>query len=198
MTNQEKYKAAFSVLHTSTDFSMEVKRMEQMKTKRHAKRLVASIAACLVIMGSATAAYAADLGGMQRTLQLWFHGDQTEVTVEFTDDGSYSATYTDKDGNEKHRGGGGVAFLPDGTERPLTPEELMDELTAPEVEYRDDGSVWLYWFDQVVEITDKFENDVCYVKLVHNDQPLYMTIKYQGGYATSPRKYISPLEFRGA
>lgn len=195
MTNHEKYKRAFSALHTSADFHLEVEKMNQAKKQHHTKKLIASIAACLVVVGSATAAYAADIGGIQRTLQLWIHGDQTEVTVQFDGSGNYTADYTDPDGNAHHHGGGGVAFNADGSERPLTEEELMDELNSPEVAYKEDGSVWVYWFDQKIEITDKFENDVCYVQLVNGDATLYMTVKYGNGSATSPHRYLSPLEF---
>ena len=38
------------------------------------------------------------------------------------------------------RGGGGIAYEADGTERPLTEEEILEELNeslnAPEVEYK--------------------------------------------------------------
>lgn len=195
MTNREKYQRAFSVLHTSADFHVEVERMNQEKKRHSARKLVASIAACVVVLGSATAAYAADVGGIQRTLQLWIHGDQTEVTVEFDGDGHYTADYTDPNGQSHQVSGGGVAIGADGTERPLTEEELLDEMNSPEVAYLEDGSIWVYWFDQKIEITDKFENDVCYVKLMREGQPLYMTVKYGKGSATSPHRYLSPWEF---
>ncbi|MCI2058677.1 MAG: hypothetical protein LKJ80_05670 [Oscillibacter sp.] len=195
MTNREKYKQAFSAIHASDHFCLEVNQVE--KTMRHHrfKTMVAVIAACVMLVGGATAAYAADVGGIQRTIQLWIHGEQTEATIEFDGKGNYSMDYTDDEGNVKHQSGGGVAFAPDGTEIPVSKEDLMEELTAPDVRYEDDGSVWVYWFDQKIEITDKFDNDVCYVKLVNGEKTLYMTVKYQHGYATSPHKYISAEAF---
>lgn len=71
-------------------------------------------------------------------------------------------------------------------------EQLPEHLTAPDVEYEDDGSVWVYWFDQKIAITDKFENDLCYVKLVNSEKTLYLTVKYQDGYTVSPHKYKTP------
>lgn len=192
MTNHEKYKEAFSVLHTSTDFSLEVKKMEHMKKQHHVKRLVASIAACTALVGSATAAYAADLGGIQRTLQVWIHGDQTQVTMELDGNGHYQMDYVDAAGEHKTQGGGGVALGPDGSERPLTEEELLEELNAPSVEYEENGRVYVYWLDQKVEITDKFENGVCYVKLVNGDDVRYMTVKDGVGWSTSPTKFLAP------
>ena len=195
MTNQEKYKQAFSAIHASENFSLEVEKMEKLSKQHKTRALVASVAACVMIVGSATAAYATDLGGIQRTLQLWIHGDQTEVSIQFDGDGTYNMDYTDKDGTPHQQSGGGISIAPDGTETPLTEEELTEELSAPDVQYEEDGSVWIYWFDQKVDITDKFENGVCYVKLVNGEKVLYMTVKYQNGYATSPNKYLSPSMF---
>lgn len=195
MTNKEKYKQAFSALHTSDDFSLEVEKMERTNKQHKLKTMIAAVAACVMLVGSATAAYAADLGGIQRTIQLWIHGDQTAATIQFDGDGNYSLDYVDGEGTMQHQGGGGVAIAPDGTETPASEEDLMEQLTAPDVEYEDDGSVWVYWLDQKVDITDKFENDICYVKLENEEETLYMTVKYQNGYATSPNKYLSPSTF---
>ena len=60
------------------------------------------------------------------------------MTVE---PGHYTLEYTDENGETQQRGGGGVAFEPDGTERPLTPEELMEHLNAPEVSYEDGSTI---------------------------------------------------------
>lgn len=195
MTNHEKYKKAFSVIHASDDFSLEVENMKRTSKNNRIKTLVASVAACIIVVGSATAAYATDIGGVQRTIQLWIYGDQTQATIEFDGDGTYNLHISDDEGNIHNRSGGGVAFNPDGTERPLTEEELMKEITAPDVQYNDDGSVIVYWFDQKIDITDKFEDGVCYIKLVNDDETLYMTVKYENGFATSPNRYIQPSEF---
>ncbi|WOO36799.1 hypothetical protein R2R35_23915 [Anaerocolumna sp. AGMB13020] len=195
MTNKEKYKQAFSAIHASDNFSLEVEKMERTTKQHKFKTMIASVAACVMIAGCATVAYAADVGGIQRTIQLWIHGDQTKATIQFDGNGSYSMDYTDNEGNVKHQGGGGVAIAPDGTETPASEEELLEQLTAPDVEYEDDGSVWVYWLDQKVDITDMFENGVCYVKLESNKETLYMTIKHQNGFATSPYRYLSPSEF---
>lgn len=195
MTNKEKYKQAFSAIHASDDFSLEVEKMERTNRQHKFKTMIVLIAACVMVVGSATVAYAADVGGIQRTIQLWIYGDQTEATIQFDGNGNYSMDYTDSEGNAVHAGGGGVAIHPDGSESSLSDEELLNLMNAPDVNYEDDGSVWVYWLDQKIDITDKFENDVCYVKLVTSEKTLYMTIKYQNGYATSPDKYLSPSTF---
>lgn len=192
MTNREKYKQTFSAIKTSCDFSMEEEKMKRIEKKNMFKTAVAVVAVCILISGSGMVAYAADIGGIQRVMQLWIHGDQTNVTVHFDADGSYDAVYTDGDGNQRMRGGGGIEILPDGSERPLSEEELLEHLTAPEVEYEDDGTVWLYWYNQKVDITDKFENKVCYVKLVGKEETMYVTVKYHGGYSYGPHKFAAP------
>ncbi len=195
MTNKEKYKRAFSVIHASDDFSLEVEKMEKANKQYKRKKMIASIAACVILMGGATAAYAADVGRIQRTVQLWIHGDQTEATIQFDGNGNYSMDYTDSEGNVKHKGGGGVSFAPDGTEIPASEKELMEQLTEPDVSYEDDGSVWVYWFDQKVDITNKFKDGFCYVQLENEGEPLYLTVKYQDGYGTSSHRYLKPSDF---
>lgn len=196
MTNKEKYKQAFSVLHTSDNFSLEVEKMAIEKRNKKKDVIAAAIAACVLLTGGTGTAYAANVGGIQRTVQLWIHGDQTDAIIEINPDSSYDLSYKDENGNVIERGGGGIAFEADGSERPLTEEEIMEELYAPEVSYEDDGSVWLYYYDQKMDITNKFDEDgVCYIKLTNGDETLYLTIKYQNGYASSPNKYISPSEF---
>lgn len=195
MTNKEKYKQAFSAIYASDDLSLEVEKMEKTMKHHKFKAMAAAAAACVMLVGSATAAYAADVGGIQRTIQLWIHGDQTEATIQFDGGGNYSMDYTDKQGNVQHQSGGGIEIAPDGSETPVSNQDLIEELTAPDVRYGEDGSVWIYWFDQKIDITDKFENNVCYVKLVNGEKTLYMTVKYRNGYATSPNKYLSPDMF---
>ncbi len=191
MTNREQYKQAFSTLHTSKDFILEGKRMKQHKTHK----MIAIAAACAMLVAGTSVAYAANVGNVQRTVQLWIAGDQTDVTIDFNADGSYAMEYLDRNGDLVSGGGGGVAFNDDGTERPLTPEELMEELMYPDVIYEDDGSVWVYYIDQAVEITDKFNDGICYVQIPDGDGTLYMTIKYQKGDAISPYKFVAPWEF---
>lgn len=62
----------------------------------------------------------------------------------------------DELGNSHYQGGGGIAVEADGSERPLTEEELMENRLVPQLEHCEDGSVWICWFDKVAEVTDKF------------------------------------------
>ena len=194
MTNKEKYKQAFSVLQTSGDFSMEVEKMAMRQKHHKVKTIAAAVAACIVLVGGAGTAYAANLGGIQRTIQLWINGDQTNATLEINNDGN-SSTYTikipDENGNSTEITGGGVAMDGDGVERPLTEDEIMEQINQLDVEYEDDGSVWLYYKDRKLDITDRFEDGICYVKLTDGKDVKYLTIKYNDGYAMSDSKYVS-------
>lgn len=195
MTNKEKYKQAFSVLQASDDFSLEVEKMAMLNKKQKFKAIAAAVAVCALLVGGSGTAYAADLGGIQRTVQLWIHGDQTEVSIDFNSNGTYDMEYIDEEGNVVERSGGGFALEADGGERALTEDELLDYLNDPEVVYEEDGTVWVYYFDKKIDITDKFEDDVCYVKLSNGEETLYMTIKYGNGWSTSPYKYQSSDSF---
>ena len=194
MTNKEKYKQAFDTLSTSDNFSLEVDKMSILNRKHKLKTIAATVATCLIVPAGTGTAYASDLGGIQRKVQLWIHGDQTDAQF-VVEDGSYTLDYEDENGEAVHRGGGGVAIEDDGTERSLTEEELMEEINSPEVEYEEDGSVWIYYKNQKMDITDKFEDGVCYVELKDGDTIQYMTVKYQNGYALSPERYLTPAEF---
>ncbi len=195
MTNRERYKQAFSTLRASDNIILEAAKMKNMAKRFRLRKTLAIAAVCIMLMACAGVAYAADVGGIQRSVQLWIHGDLTAATIEFDGAGHYSMDYTDDGGNTHTVSGGGVAFGPDGTEIPVSEEELMEEITAPQVSYEDDGSVWLYWFDQSLDITDKFKDGVCYIQLKNGDETLYLTIKYNNGYASSTHKFISPTEF---
>ena len=194
MTNKERYKRTFSTLHASgTGMVTEETAMKKEK-KRTLTRLVPAFAALVLAAAISTGAYASDVGHIQRKLQIWIHGDQTEAVLE-TGDGHYSLTYEDEAGQAHEIQGGGVAIEADGTERPLTEEELIEHLDAPDVEYREDGSVWIYYHGQSLDITDRFADGVCYVKLVDSEKTLYVTVKYQNGFAYSPSSYCQPWTF---
>lgn len=163
------------------------------RKKRFTPKMAAAIAVFVLAVGSVGAAYAVNLGGIQRIVQIWLHGDQTDATFT-VEDGSYTLDYKDADGNEVQQGGGGVA-IENGVERPLTADELLEEISMPDVEYKEDGTVWVYYLDQKMEITDKFEDGICYVQLNAGGKTQYITVKYQNGFATSPDGYVQPSEF---
>lgn len=194
MTNKEKYQRTFGVLHASGDF---LKEDFAMKSANHftPRKAIILYAALILLLSMATVCYAADVGGIRRTVQIWIHGDQTSAVMDIQD-GQYTLSYEDALGNTHERGGGGVAIENDGSERPLTEEELMEHLNSPEVEYKEDGTVWIYYLNQAMEITDRFdENGVCFVQLKNGKETLYVTIKKGNGYAYSSNGFEQPESF---
>ena len=196
MTEKEKFQRAFALLHASPDTLTEVMKMTEQKHGKRALRRAATLGlAAALVLALAGIAYASDLGGIQYTVQLWLHGEMTDATLP-VNEGSYTLSYPDKDGTRHEMGGGGVAFAPDGAERPLTEEEFFEQLNQPEAEEREDGTVTVFYLDQKLDVTDKFgEDGVCYVQLEGGEKTIYMTIKRGNGYATSTTKYILPNEF---
>lgn len=171
--------------------------------KPHRWKRWVSVAACLcVLLGTSAVCYAANVGGIQRQIQLWIDGDKTSAVIEFNGSGEYTLSYKDSEGNLYSESGGGVKFDQEGNEIPVTDEELLEEIYAPNVVYEDEKAI-LYYYNQIadnyfrheLDITDLFVDDVCYITLTQNGKPLYITVKYQNGLATSPNRYLSPQEF---
>ena len=198
MIDKKQYQRTFGVLHASGDFLKEDFTMQTTKSFP-VRRIVILCAAVILVFSMSIVCYAEDVGGIRRTIQLWIHGDQTTAVLDIQN-GEYTIHYEDADGTPHEQSGGGVAFNPDGSERPLTDEEIMEhvmeEARMPEIDYRKDGSVWVYYMDQAMEITDNFNSDgICFIQLKNGSDVLYLTVKYQSGYATSPSGFVQPEEF---
>ncbi|MBR5596695.1 MAG: hypothetical protein IKW30_04735 [Lachnospiraceae bacterium] len=197
MTNKERFQETFKYLHASPEIITEVlnmseeKRVISVNRKRNMGRVAAAVAVLVIAVGSGSVAYAMDLGGIQRMVQVWIHGDQTDA-IFTVNEGKYTLEYENEEGNLVQQNGGGIAFEADGTQRPLTEEELWEDVITPDVEYKEDGTVWVYYKNQELNITDKFENEICYLQLEDGDEVKFLTIKYQNGYAMSPHGYVQP------
>ena len=166
--------------------------MDHHKKTIHFRRITGLILAACLVFTLAVTAYAADIGGIRRIIQIWLYGDQTTAVLD-VQGGQY--TVTDEEGSFI-KGGGGVAFEPDGSERPLTEEEILQHLDQPDLQHKEDGTVWVYYHGQKIEITDRFdENGICYLELRDGETVLYATIEKDGGMAISPVAYVQPGEF---
>lgn len=186
MTNKQRYRQAFSVLHASRSSLMEVKRMKHPSFSR----LAAICAAAALVIGLASVAYATDIGGIQRSIQFFLNGKQTDAVLSI-EDGSYTLTWQDADGVSYERSGGGVAYDPGGRERPLTEAEIMEEQDSPEVEFRDDGAILLWYRETGYNITDRFDEDgLCHIQIDADDGPLYVTVDGLGALSCSAEGYI--------
>ena len=199
MTNKERYQRTFSALHASERtrevLSMEENNVRQFEGRKRISKVAVIALAAALLLALATAGYAADVGGIRRTVQIWFQGDRTDAVLEIRD-GSYTLQYEDAEGQTHEQAGGGVAYDIFGRERPLSEEEIMEQLNTPSLEEKEDGSMWVYYQNQAIEITDKIDEDgVCYVQLKDGDDTLYMTVKVYGdgsyGYSTSKHSFPS-------
>lgn len=200
MTDKEIFQKTFEKLHASPDVVTKVlnpteeKKVIPVKKRSIPKIAVAALTLAMVLsMGSV--AYAKDFLGIQRIVQIWMHGACTDAVLT-VENGTYTLDYTDENGESVHQSGGGIAMNQDGTQRPLTTEEFLDDInTVPDVVYNEDGSVWIYYRNQKWEITDNFEDDFCYVKLTVDGETKYITVMYHNGYAVSPHGYSNPEIF---
>lgn len=189
MTNRERYKQAFSPLQSSSQHTWEVEEMALIQKAHRKNMAVAAAVACAVVVGAGGTVYAADLGGIQEKISMWLYGAQTEVDVTQNGEngyGGYTFTYT-QDGETKEIGGGGVSIDEDGNETWLSADEVADEMSnSADIDIDEDGKVWIYYYDQKIEITDSFdENGVCSLTLTHEDQTVYLKVTKDtdGGYS---------------
>lgn len=170
MSNKENYKKAFSVLKSSCDFTLEEKRMEKMKREKINKNLLTAAAVLFVVVAGSGTAYAADLGGIRETVQMWVHGEQTDVTIK-----DESIEYVDKDGNVQEETG--YEVNPQTGERPLTGEEIAEEkLNEVDVDKTDDGKMILYFRDKKFDVTDNIANNNNKFHVVADDGEIYVEL----------------------
>lgn len=189
MTNRERYKQAFSTLQSSSQHTWEVEEMALIQKKHRKNIAVAAAVACAVVIGAGGTAYAADLGGIQEKISMWLYGTQREVNVTENGEngyGGYTFTYM-QDGETKSIGGGGVSIDADGNETWLSADEVAAEMSnSADIAVDEDGRVWVYYYDQKIDITDSFdENGICNLTLTHEDKTVYLEITKDedGGYS---------------
>ncbi|MCD7761498.1 MAG: hypothetical protein LUH16_06970, partial [Clostridiales bacterium] len=181
MTNRERYKQAFSVLHADGDIRLETETKRAGRKTILWQRVAAACACVALLLGGAGTTYAADLGGVRTALTAWISGQQVEVEVADGEDGIYIFTYEAEDGTEQVFGGEGVVMDENGNETPASAEEILDGMGIG-VERKEDGSVWLYYYDRTVEITDYLTGDenTCKVALEYEGETVYFDIQYNG------------------
>lgn len=194
MTDKERYQRAFSALHTSEGFQVRLEGTRKPVHTVRIRRVLTAACVAMAVAAGATAAYASNAGGIQRTIQIWLHGELTDATLDIdTSDGTYAIR--DQSGHVM-QSGGGVAINQDGTERPLTAKEIEEDLAnRPETETAD-GRTYLLLGSQRIDVTDQFdESGYCYITVKTGGGKLYVTVCQNGGLASSPNRYVLPDEF---
>ncbi len=196
MTNKEWYRRAFSTLHASEPILLEGTNME--KTNRHFKMrpaLAAGLAAALIV-GCMGAAYAADLGGIQETVRMWFGGQSVEAQVEdhsTQDVGAYTFTVPGPDGQSVTRSVGGTAIAPDGARRPMSAQELAEDF-ATEVVETEDGAVWLYDHDKSYDITGHLADGQTRLTLEADGHTVYYDFDLEDGEILSYTRLLDSVD----
>lgn len=179
MTNKERYKQAFSALHTSGQSSMEVEKMADIK-KKHKRNIVAAAAvACAVVIGGSVTAYAADIGGIKEKVSIWKYGKKTEAEIKENSNGGYTIRYELNDEEQGLMRLIEVCTGPDWISSGLSADELVAAINDSVDVYEDvDGCVWVYYYDRKVDITDLFDAEgVCRIKMTYEGQAIYLEIE---------------------
>lgn len=188
MNNKEKYQRAFSLLHASENCLVEVKTMRKRRVLQISK-MSAVCAAVFLMLSLSIVAYAADFAGIRTAVQIWYCGERADAILYYEDNG-YVLSWEDEEGRPmktyqcmvKEKG---------KEERPATAEELLESMNRPKVEYYDDGSVWVFYEDQKVEITDRFSEDgKCCISLKGSEKIVHLTIRYKDGYKMTESKLL--------
>lgn len=194
MTNKERLKKAFSALHTSDDFVLDLED-KTMKNKYGFRKAAIAACAALAVCAGGVTCYAANVGGIQRTVQVWLNGDQTDAVIT-VDEKDGIAQYNVKDKNGKDiQNGGGVAIEDDGSERPLTADEIENHLNNSPTTETINGHKYLFYKDQKVDLTGKFNKDgLCFVTFKDGDKNLYVTVSKNGGLSSSDKRYVEKKE----
>ena len=88
MMDKEQYKKTFDTVASFGMEPLEVRRIMK-NSRKHAymNKIAAAAAVVAVLAGSTGVAYAANVGGIQRTLQLWLYGDQTNAELVIDENG---------------------------------------------------------------------------------------------------------------
>ena len=194
MTNRENYRrAAELICPTPADQIIQYVEGKTMKKSRRPLRAVVTVCAALVLVIALTAgAYAADVGGFRHTMNVWLHGESVEVEIRPTGEGSFDLIYPDG----TVRNSGGLAEDGHGGMRPLTEEEIREEImNAVEAEQDEDGRIWLYLRDHRIDVTDQIEaNGWAQVKVKDGLLADYVTLVWEGdmGYSVSTGHFGFP------
>lgn len=190
MNNKERYKQAFSALRPSNQLSLEAEEMAKIQKKHKINMAIAAAIIGIVIIGGSGTAYAADIGGIREKISMWLYGSEKDVMVTDNGDGGYTFTY-EQDGEIKEMGAGGVSIDDNGNETWLSADELAADMNEHADVFADDnGKVWVYYYDQQIDITDQFDQDgICRIKLSHDGVISYLKVirDEDGSYPYSQR-----------
>ena len=199
MTNHERYRRAAGLIRPSREMNTKHYVEEKMMKNKRSFRPLATVCATLVlVLALGVGAYAANVGGLRSSVNVWLHGDVTEVSIEQVGEGQYEITYPDG----SVRSTGGMADE-NGQMRGVTMDEVIEEIrTAAEVDEDEDGRIWLYLRDHKIDITDQIAENGDWAQVKVKDGLLadYITVVWYGdggcSVSTGHFGFDSPDELR--
>ena len=142
MTNKEKYKQAFGVLHASENISLEAAMNRKEYTKP--KRKLAAVCVCAALMLALGVTAYAYGGKLIRHIYGW--GENLEIVEETDENGvtqTTSVLYTDNMTDPVEYRDGRMIFLVNGEEKDIT--DSVSETEAFRYEYEDEDGNTHYW-----------------------------------------------------
>lgn len=116
MTDRDKFIQTFDKLHASPDVLTEVLEMTtdtkvvSIRKRSVMRKAIAIVATLVVVIGMCSFAYAKDIGGIQRTVQVWINGEQTNAVCTVDENGVYQVEFEDEEGITVDRSGGDVVI----------------------------------------------------------------------------------------
>ena len=92
-----------TMFFSEEDFGHPPERTTNMESKNiNSRRIIGLVLAACLVFTFAVTAYAADIGGIRRLIQIWLYGEQTTAVLD-VQNGQY--TLTEEDGSFMQGGG---------------------------------------------------------------------------------------------
>ena len=193
MTNHERYRRAAELVQPVPERSIiDYVEAKTMKKRKPLKVFATVCAAVALVLALTAGVYAADVGGIRHTMNIWLHGDAVEVTIKQVGEGQFEITYP----YGSVRAAGGLAEDGRGGMRGVTEEEIREEIiSSPDAEQDEDGRIWLYLRDHKIDVTDQIaQNGYAQVKVKDGLLADYITLIWEGdtGYSVSTGHFGYP------
>lgn len=180
MSNREKYKHAMNTVTPSKEITaediLELREEKKMIKGNHRMRrtLVGLVAAVVLVIGVSGAAYATDALGFREVVDAWLYGEPVQAEIEEVSPGNFVVHYP----NGVDRAMGGVSYDSKGNPIPATMEDIKGQLDYPEIMASEDGTINLYYRNEIVDITDDVKDGRAEVKIKGGLIPTYVTINW--------------------
>lgn len=167
MTNKERYKKAYENIRPHDDFKVDLEKTPVISIATP-KNVLAVMMAGVLLFGGAGSAYAKDFCGIRSKLETIIRGGyKVQATIEVNDD----QTYTVHAGTESYTG----VVSGEKMSKEDILQDVIAELEDPQMVV-ENGRAIIWWKDQEDDVTDKFEDGICYHEMTSNGETIQVTI----------------------